>query len=376
MAALHVGDEPAPEVERLRVRVVDAEHADALADPELDDVAQLLPQLAPLGACRNRSARCPRTSSADSRRIARCRRAGARTTADARATYGWSGEHWNARSSATSSPSRSASRRKLAKSSSVPSSACTLLCPPSAAPIAHGEPGSARSRASRCCGLCGDSCRSDGSAADRRRRSPSRRRTRGGAPRSRACRGAQAPRPSSVGRTRTTRGSARAAARRRPRAADRKRSRASGPGRPAMSSRSASVKALWRRSSSGASLVERRGIGEQRAALGAARPRGRGAHERGAFAQREGDVVALGAPHELVPPGRERVDPRGDGVAVAAERRPARSSPPMRRRRGESSARRSSSSCRGGVQQHAGDALVTLDDHVGLDVDRLRRGRA
>ena len=66
--------------------------------------------------------------------------------------------------------------------------------------------------------------------------------------------------------------------------------------------------------------VERRCVGEQSAALGAARPRGRGTNERGAFAQRDGDVVALRAPQELVAPGRERVEPGGDGVAMAAER--------------------------------------------------------
>ena len=55
--------------------------------------------------------------------------------------------------------------------------------------------------------------------------------------------------------------------------------------------------------------VERRCVGEQSAALGAARPRRRGTDERGAFTQRDGDVVALRAPQELVPPGRERVGP-------------------------------------------------------------------
>src|SRR6185503_15480233 len=52
MAALDVGNEPAPEVERLRMRVVDAENLDTVVDPEQDDVAQLGPQRAPLGSAK------------------------------------------------------------------------------------------------------------------------------------------------------------------------------------------------------------------------------------------------------------------------------------------------------------------------------------
>ena len=55
---------------------------------------------------------------------------------------GMIGRAWNARSSAISSPSRAAASTKRSKSSSVPSPGSTAVCPPSAAPIAHGLPGS------------------------------------------------------------------------------------------------------------------------------------------------------------------------------------------------------------------------------------------
>ena len=42
--ALDLGDQPLPERERLGVRVVDAEDAHALLDPEQEDALQLLPQ--------------------------------------------------------------------------------------------------------------------------------------------------------------------------------------------------------------------------------------------------------------------------------------------------------------------------------------------
>src|SRR5688572_29598556 len=57
-------------------------------------------------------------------------------------THGWSGETWNATSSATSRPSDSALERKRRKSASVPRPGCTASCPPSREPIAHGLPGS------------------------------------------------------------------------------------------------------------------------------------------------------------------------------------------------------------------------------------------
>ena len=45
---LHAVDHPFPERERLGVRVVDAEDAHALADPELEDAGELLPERRPL----------------------------------------------------------------------------------------------------------------------------------------------------------------------------------------------------------------------------------------------------------------------------------------------------------------------------------------
>src|SRR6266542_4161983 len=57
-------------------------------------------------------------------------------------TQRWSGEHWIAKSSATSSPSRCAASTNRSKSSSVPRSGWTAVKPPSALPIAHGLPGS------------------------------------------------------------------------------------------------------------------------------------------------------------------------------------------------------------------------------------------
>ena len=50
IARLHLADQPFPERERLGVRIVDAEDADALLHPEQDDVAQRLPQRDAVGA--------------------------------------------------------------------------------------------------------------------------------------------------------------------------------------------------------------------------------------------------------------------------------------------------------------------------------------
>jgi len=47
-AAADVGDQPLPERDRLRVRVVDAEDVDAVVDPVLDDVAERVPEATPV----------------------------------------------------------------------------------------------------------------------------------------------------------------------------------------------------------------------------------------------------------------------------------------------------------------------------------------
>ncbi len=57
-------------------------------------------------------------------------------------TYGWSWEHWIAKSIAISIPNSWALFTRLLKSSMVPNSGCRDLWPPSPAPIAHGDPGS------------------------------------------------------------------------------------------------------------------------------------------------------------------------------------------------------------------------------------------
>src|SRR5216684_7690860 len=60
-------------------------------------------------------------------------------------THGWSGEHWIAKSSATSIPSFAVVAAKWLKSSRVPSDGSIAVWPPSALPIAHGLPGPAPS---------------------------------------------------------------------------------------------------------------------------------------------------------------------------------------------------------------------------------------
>ena len=57
-------------------------------------------------------------------------------------TQGWSGEAFSARSIATSRPSSRARATNASKSANVPRSGWMASCPPSGAPIAHGEPGS------------------------------------------------------------------------------------------------------------------------------------------------------------------------------------------------------------------------------------------
>src|SRR3954447_14811319 len=55
-------------------------------------------------------------------------------------SHGWSGEHWIAKSSASSTPTVFAATTIASKSSHVPSSGLIASCPPSSDPIAQGEP--------------------------------------------------------------------------------------------------------------------------------------------------------------------------------------------------------------------------------------------
>ena len=144
MAGRHLADQPLPERERLGVGVVDAEGAHAVLAPEQRHLEQRVPQPAPVARPRSRAGRCPGSAWAGSRRTGWCRRAGAGTTRGARATQGWSGEHWKARSSATSISRSRAAATSASKSASVPSSGWIAVWPPSLEPMAHGLPGSPR----------------------------------------------------------------------------------------------------------------------------------------------------------------------------------------------------------------------------------------
>ena len=93
------------------------------------------------------------------------------------------------------------------RSSIVPRSGWIASWPPVASPIAHGRAGIVRGwRSARCCGPCGWSARSGGSAAGRRRRSRARRAAAAGARR-------PAARPRSAGTAHTRRRTAPAAGR-------------------------------------------------------------------------------------------------------------------------------------------------------------------
>src|SRR5689334_23125033 len=60
-------------------------------------------------------------------------------------SHGWSGEHWIAKSSATSTFASFAAATIASKSSHVPRSGWIASCPPPSEPIAHGEPTSSGS---------------------------------------------------------------------------------------------------------------------------------------------------------------------------------------------------------------------------------------
>ena len=97
---------------------------------------------------RSRTDRCPGISSAGSRRTARVPSGRWRNHSGCSVTYGWSGEHWNAMSSAISMPCARAASTRRRKSSAVPSSGWIALWPPSCEPIAHGLPARRAARSS------------------------------------------------------------------------------------------------------------------------------------------------------------------------------------------------------------------------------------
>ena len=141
--ALHLGDQPLPEADRLRVRVVDPEHRDALVDPVQHDVAERAPERAPvvgvevdvvdvlvlLGRVLGVLERAVGPPVEPVRMLLQPRVVG---------------EHWIAKSSAIAIPASRAAATRLANSSALPRSGCRASCPPASAPIAHGLPGSER----------------------------------------------------------------------------------------------------------------------------------------------------------------------------------------------------------------------------------------
>ena len=119
---------------------------------------------------------------------------------------------------------RARARDQRVEVGQVPRSGCTAVWPPSLDPMAQGSRGRPAPEPACCRAPCGTTSRWDGSAAGRGRRSPSRRRSRGG-PRGRAASRPATDRATwSAESTRTTR--------RRPHAPPRPRRRAAGRGRP------------------------------------------------------------------------------------------------------------------------------------------------
>ncbi len=136
---LDLPDQPVPEVQRLGVRVVDPEDLHALVDPVPHHPQNLGPQARP-GRCRSSAGRCPRSVFGGFSAYAMLPSARVVNHSGCALTHGWSGAHCSARSIATSSPLAWAAARKARKSAGVPRSGWIASWPPSAAPIAQGEP--------------------------------------------------------------------------------------------------------------------------------------------------------------------------------------------------------------------------------------------
>ena len=151
---------------------------DAVADPELDHGPQRLPQLRPVGSVEVERDRCPRSAWAGSRRSGSSRRAGGANHSGCSTTHGWSGEHWKARSRATSMPAVAGGGDQPVEVVDRPQvgvdGGVTAVA---AGRWPRGCPGRRARRSAPRPGPCGWSPRSGGSAAGRARRSPSGPRT-------------------------------------------------------------------------------------------------------------------------------------------------------------------------------------------------------
>ena len=145
MLGAHLGDQPLPERDGLRV---------GLSTRKTVTPSPIQWRTTSSSAChsrasrrsRSRRCRCPDSASAGSRRTSASRPAGGRTTPGARSSHGWSGEHWIAKSSAISSRSRRL-RDEPAKLLGRAEVGMDRVVPAPSAPIAHGlptSPGSAR----------------------------------------------------------------------------------------------------------------------------------------------------------------------------------------------------------------------------------------
>ena len=143
-SALHVVDQPFPESEGLRMRIVDAKNPHPLLRPE--DHHRATPPTAPaIPASRNRRDRCLDISSAGSRHIESCRPDGGETTRDARRHTDGRGSierrcPARSRSLDPRQPPRAAGNRRACRVRGAPP-----YVRPRGAPIAQGLPTSVAS---------------------------------------------------------------------------------------------------------------------------------------------------------------------------------------------------------------------------------------
>ena len=177
MDGLRLADQPLPEGDRLRVRVVDAEDPDPVAGPGEDDVEERLPELAPV---RGVEVQVVDVLVALGRVLGVLERAVGPAAEPlgmlARARGGRASTGGRGRARARARDPAAAATRLLELGEACRARGAIAVCPPSAAPIAHGLPGIAGPRDERVVrGPCGASARSGGSGGSRRRRSRARR---------------------------------------------------------------------------------------------------------------------------------------------------------------------------------------------------------